>query len=68
MKPRYPLFGRWNYSFRIGWNGDADEFLRRIKGGEGYVLNVPFLEGPKVNEGLEYERVELRVILPEGSR
>ncbi|KAF2101972.1 oligosaccharyltransferase alpha subunit [Rhizodiscina lignyota] len=68
LKPRYPLFGKWNYSFKIGWNGDAANFLRKSTSGDGYVLKVPFLEGPKLAEGLEYERVELRVILPEGSR
>jgi hypothetical protein len=41
--------------------------LRKLKTGNGYVLNVPFLEGPKQNEGIVYEHVELRVILPEGA-
>lgn len=68
LKPRYPLFGKWNYTFKIGWNVDAANFLRKSTTGEGYVLRVPFLEGPKISEGLEYKRVELRVILPEGSR
>ncbi len=67
IKPRYPVFGGWNYPFRIGWNSDAKHFLRKISGGEGYVLNVPFLEGPKQPEGMEYEHVEVRVILPEGA-
>lgn len=65
IKPRYPLFGGWKYPFTIGWNSDAKNFLRKLSGG-GYVLNVPFLEGPKQPEGVEYEEVEVRVILPEG--
>lgn len=68
LKPRYPLFGQWKYSFRIGYNGDAANFLRKLATGEGYVLKVPFLEGPKLSEGLEYGRVDLRIILPEGAR
>nr|POE48095.1 dolichyl-diphosphooligosaccharide--protein glycosyltransferase subunit 1 [Quercus suber] len=68
LKPRYPLFGGWNYSFKVGWNSDLNKFLRRIKGsGDGYVLKVPFFEGPKQNEGAEYERVVTRIILPEGA-
>nr|POE93300.1 dolichyl-diphosphooligosaccharide--protein glycosyltransferase subunit 1 [Quercus suber] len=68
LKPRYPLFGGWNYSFKVGWNGDLNKFLRRVKGStNGYVLKVPYLEGPKQNEGAEYERVITRVILPEGA-
>jgi oligosaccharyltransferase complex subunit alpha (ribophorin I) len=66
LKPRYPLFGGWKYPFTIGWNSDAKNFLRKVSG-HSYVLNVPFLEGPKLPEGTEYENVHLRVILPEGA-
>lgn len=68
LKPRYPLFGGWNYSFKVGWNGDLKSYLRQITGGDaGFVLKVPFFEGPKQTEGIEYERVNLRIILPEGA-
>jgi oligosaccharyltransferase complex subunit alpha (ribophorin I) len=67
IKPRYPIFGGWNYPFRVGWNADLKKFLRKLKTGQGYVLNVPFLEGPKQSEGMVYEHIELRVILPEGA-
>jgi oligosaccharyltransferase complex subunit alpha (ribophorin I) len=67
IKPRYPIFGGWNYPFRVGWDADLKKFLRKLSNGETFVLNVPFLEGPKQNEGIEYEAVELRIILPEGA-
>lgn len=68
LKPRYPVFGGWKYSFRVGWNGELGDFLRQVKGqGERYVLKVPFFEGPKQAEGIEYERVVTRVVLPEGA-
>jgi len=67
IKPRYPIFGGWNYPFRVGWDADIKKFLRKISGTDSYVLNVPFLEGPKQPEGMEYEHIELRVILPEGA-
>ncbi|KEY64935.1 hypothetical protein S7711_08934 [Stachybotrys chartarum IBT 7711] len=66
LKPRYPIFGGWKYPFTIGWNSNAANFLRRTATG-GYVLKVPFFEGPKQNEGIEYKHIVLRVILPEGS-
>ncbi|KAK3310681.1 Ribophorin I [Chaetomium strumarium] len=66
IKPRYPVFGGWKYPFTIGWNSDAKNFLRTTTAG-GFVLNVPFLEGPRQAEGLEYEQVQVRVILPEGA-
>lgn len=65
LKPRYPIFGGWNYKFRVGWNGQIKKFVR--SSGDSYVLKVPFLEGPKQNEGITYERVVTRVILPEGA-
>ncbi|KAK4128941.1 Ribophorin I [Parathielavia appendiculata] len=66
IKPRYPVFGGWKYPFTIGWNSDAKNFLRKTATG-GFVLNVPFLEGPRQQEGVEYEQVQVRVILPEGA-
>jgi len=66
LKPRYPIFGGWNFPFRIGWDANLRNSLRTVKGG-GYVLNVPFLEGPKMSEGVSYEKINLRVILPEGA-
>lgn len=69
IKPRYPLFGGWNYSFKVGWNSDTKNFLRRQKGaGDSYVLRVPFFEGPRQAEGVEYDRIVTRIILPEGAR
>ncbi|KAK5663324.1 hypothetical protein OQA88_3752 [Cercophora sp. LCS_1] len=67
IKPRYPIFGGWKFPFTIGWNSDAKNFLRQTATG-GYILNVPFIEGPKTTEGIEYEKVQLRVILPEGAQ
>ncbi|KAF2227859.1 Ribophorin I [Elsinoe ampelina] len=67
LKPRYPLFGGWKYKFRIGWDADLKKSLRKTKTGDGYVLKVPFVEGPKAAEGIEYERVVLNIILPEGA-
>lgn len=67
LKPRYPVFGGWKYSFRIGWNNALSSALRKLKTGNTYVLRVPFIEGPKMPEGIQYEHVVLRVILPEGA-
>lgn len=69
LKPRYPVFGGWKYSFRIGWNNALSSVLRKLKTpADAYILSVPFLEGPKMPEGVQYERMELRIVLPEGSK
>lgn len=64
LKPRYPLFGGWNYTFTIGWNQDVASALKAQSSGH-YILKVPFLEGP-VNT--QYHKVHLRILLPEGAR
>ncbi|KAK5103256.1 vacuolar transporter chaperone [Lithohypha guttulata] len=69
LKPRYPIFGGWKYSFKIGWNNALSLFVRKLKTpSDTYILSVPFLEGPKMSEGIQYERMEFRIILPEGSK
>lgn len=67
LKPRYPIFGGWNYSFKVGWNNDLDRVLRQAKGVDSYVLKVPFIQGPKIAEGIQYEHVVVRLVLPEGA-
>lgn len=67
LRPRYPVFGGWKYSFRIGWDANLRNSLRKLAKGDSHVLKVPFLEGPKMGEGMAYEKVHLRVILPEGA-
>lgn len=67
LKPRYPLFGGWKYKFRVGWDANLAGFLRKLASGEGYVLKVPFFAGPRMPEGVSYDRVVSKVILPEGA-
>lgn len=62
IKPRYPIFGGWNYTFTIGWNNDLHHFL--TKDGQKHYLKVPFLEGA---DNIVYEDLQLRIILPEGA-
>ncbi|KAI1190996.1 oligosaccharyltransferase alpha subunit [Nemania serpens] len=65
LKPRYPVFGGWKYPFTVGWNADSNNYLKKSNG--KFLLNVPLIEGPKQAEGVEYEHVDVRVILPEGA-
>ena len=67
LKPRYPVFGGWHYSFKIGWNNDLTSFLRRLNTPNTYILSIPLLEGPKMPEGIQYEHFTLRLVLPEGA-
>jgi oligosaccharyltransferase complex subunit alpha (ribophorin I) len=66
LKPRYPVFGGWNYSFKVGWNSNLKNYLRKVSG-DSFILKVPFLEGPKTDSGVEYASVKVRVVLPEGA-
>ncbi|KAI5308287.1 dolichyl-diphosphooligosaccharide--protein glycosyltransferase subunit 1, partial [Ascosphaera atra] len=76
LKPRYPLFGGWKYSFKIGWNAELSAFLRRVastssgeNGGEDtYALKVPLIQPPRNGEGIQVDELVVRVVLPEGAR
>ena len=68
LKPRYPVFGGWKYSFKVGWNNNLKGVLRKLKLNDTFVLKVPFFEGPKMSEGVSYAKIQLRIILPEGAR
>ncbi|KAI1194210.1 Ribophorin I [Nemania serpens] len=65
LKPRYPVFGGWKYPFTVGWNADSNNYLKKSNG--KFILNIPLIDGPKQAEGVEYEHVDVRVILPEGA-
>ena len=43
LKPRYPVFGGWKYSFKVGWDADLKKSLRKLARGVGYVLKVRFV-------------------------
>jgi len=59
------VYGGWNYTFQIGWNVDLEKVERVEEGGLERVLKVPFLEGA---ENIQYEKFDVRIILPEGAR
>ena len=63
INPRYPIYGGWNYTFRLGWNVNLHR-VQRVSASER-MLKIPLLEGP---ENIEYETVDINIILPEGSR
>ncbi|VVT49039.1 uncharacterized protein SAPINGB_P002074 [Magnusiomyces paraingens] len=63
LRPRYPLFGGWNYNFTIGWSVDLAEYVKTL-GPDKYLLRVPLLEGPGE---MSYDEVIVNLILPEGA-
>ncbi|CAG8495429.1 4520_t:CDS:2 [Acaulospora morrowiae] len=62
FKPRYPLFGGWNYTWYYGYNVPLDNFLGHKSG--KYILNIPFINPLK---NAVYDKVQVRIILPEGA-
>ena len=66
IRPRFPLFGGWNYNFTIGWTNPLSDFLHISSGSsEKYVASVPLLNGPL---DTVYDNVELSIFLPEGAK
>lgn len=62
LRPRYPLFGGWNYTWYHGYNVPLQNFLKTK--GEKYILNVPFLETIK---NATVDKAIVKVVLPEGA-
>ncbi|KAG7700933.1 hypothetical protein KL930_004683 [Ogataea haglerorum] len=63
LKPRFPIFGGWNYNFTVGWTSPLSKFLKSE--GDLHVLRVPLLDG--LNDAT-YDRVEISFFLPEGAK
>lgn len=67
LKPRYPLFGGWNYNFTIGWSVDLDEYVAQPEPAaepEKFILRVPLIQGPME---MPYDEVTINIVLPEGA-
>lgn len=68
LKPRYPLFGSWNFAFRVGWNGELNSYVRAlVTKPSTYILRVPLLSPPTNPEGLSVGVFTLNLLLPEGA-
>ena len=66
IRPRFPIFGGWNYNFTIGWTNQLSDFLHiSSSSDEKYIASIPILNGPP---DTVYDNVELSVFLPEGAR
>ncbi|CAG8519705.1 9344_t:CDS:2 [Acaulospora colombiana] len=64
FRPRYPLFGGWNYTWNYGYNVLLGDFLGYNRQNGRYILNIPFIN-PLHNA--VYDKVQIRIILPEGA-
>ncbi|AOA64242.1 ER oligosaccharyltransferase complex subunit alpha [Komagataella phaffii CBS 7435] len=65
VKPRFPIFGNWNYNFTVGWTHKLSDFLREdAEDKDEYLLEVPLIGG---STDVVYEKVELSFYLPEGA-
>lgn len=65
LKPRYPIFGGWNYNFTIGWTNQLSDFLRVSDEEDMYILSVPLLDG---QQDSSYDNTQLSIYLPEGAK
>lgn len=63
IRPRYPVFGGWNYNFTIGWSVDLDQYVKALAP-HTYLLKVPLLDGP---DEMPYDEAIVNIILPEGA-
>ncbi|KAG0021967.1 proteasome regulatory particle base subunit [Podila clonocystis] len=65
LQPRFPIFGGWNTTFYTGYNVPLDEFVHRVPDTEKYILKMFLFD---LITGSSYDKVEVRIVLPEGSK
>ncbi|KAG0339984.1 proteasome regulatory particle base subunit [Podila horticola] len=65
LQPRFPIFGGWNTTFYTGYNVPLDEFVHCVPDTEKYILKMCLFDLIKESS---YDKVEVRVVLPEGSK
>jgi oligosaccharyltransferase complex subunit alpha (ribophorin I) len=64
IRPRYPIFGGWNYTWFHGYRVPIDVLLRQV-GADTYMVKIPFVEN--INE-MTVDKAVLKVMLPEGAK
>lgn len=64
IRPRYPLFGGWNYTWFHGYNVDLGMFARYSKKTGQYILKVNFVENVF---DMAIDKAQVRIVLPEGA-
>ncbi|KAG6854790.1 hypothetical protein C0991_001217 [Blastosporella zonata] len=64
LRPRYPIFGGWNYSFTLGWDAPLSDSAAYDRSTGKYIVEVPIMTGVP---GAVVNRAEVAIILPEGA-
>lgn len=62
IRPRYPIFGGWNYNFTIGWDHKLDQFVRKEE--DEFIITTKILDGIQDST---YDKVNFTIYLPEGA-
>ncbi|KAI0080902.1 oligosaccharyl transferase alpha subunit [Panus rudis PR-1116 ss-1] len=65
LRPRYPVFGGWNYSFTLGWDSPLRDSAGYDKTTGKYIVGVPVMTPIP---GAVVDEAEVKIILPEGAR
>jgi oligosaccharyltransferase complex subunit alpha (ribophorin I) len=63
LRPRYPLYGGWKYTWFHGYTIPQEPFLKKV-GAEDYTLKTSLIPSVK---GFAIDHCSLKVILPEGA-
>lgn len=65
LRPRYPLFGGWIYSWFHGFNVDIKDFVRYHPVNGTHILRFNFYEGLR---NVAVKNYTMKIVLPEGAR
>ncbi|KAI3650616.1 hypothetical protein MP228_004097 [Amoeboaphelidium protococcarum] len=65
LRPRYPLYGGWLYTWMQGYNAPLEDFVKEVDDAQDrFVFQAPFIKGI---ENAAYNNVTVKIVLPEGA-
>jgi oligosaccharyltransferase complex subunit alpha (ribophorin I) len=64
LRPRFPLFGGWNYNWYHGYNLALRDYVKYSEAVDKYVLDIDLAQGIT---NVPIDLLRMKVVLPEGA-
>lgn len=64
LRPRYPIWGGWNYTFTLGWDAPLADYAGYDAKTGRYTVGVPIMT---VIPGAVVDEATINIVLPEGA-
>lgn len=66
LRPRFPLFGGWNYNWYHGYNLNLWDFVSFVTGDSAtHSMEIDLVQGVK---NVPIDKLKMKIVLPEGAK